>query len=149
LIIDVMFRRAGESGLAKHLPPKRLEYLKAKVDKNAAWGLVVACLAPPPFPFTPFIMAASALQYPRKKMMAIVAAARFARYAIIGALAIAFGRRILRWAENDVVQAVIIGLVVISIVGSVISVLRWIKPSRKAAGGPSGPREGLKPVSLH
>src|SRR5438445_8288613 len=31
LLVDVVLRRAGEKGLARHLPKKRLEYVKCKV----------------------------------------------------------------------------------------------------------------------
>src|SRR3954465_14166774 len=68
LLVDVLLRRAGEKGLEKYLPTKRLEYVKCKVQKNAVWALVLASIAPPPFPFTPFVMAAAALQYPRLSM---------------------------------------------------------------------------------
>src|SRR5262252_6659462 len=80
LLVDVALRQAGEHGLEKHLSPRRLQYVRDKVGRNAAWALVVASIAPPPFPFTPFIMAAAALQYPRKKMLAIVGAARMFRF---------------------------------------------------------------------
>jgi membrane protein YqaA with SNARE-associated domain len=62
LLVDVTLRKAGEKGLEKHLPKKRLDYVKRKVKENAAWALVIAAIAPPPFPFTPFVMAAAALQ---------------------------------------------------------------------------------------
>lgn len=126
-------RPAGEHGLAKYLPASRIGYLKKKVERNAAWALIVASIAPPPFPFTPFIMAAAALQYPRGKMLAITGAARIARFTAIGALALFFGRGILRWAQSDVVQYILIGLIVVCIVGSVVSVIGWIKRSRKPA----------------
>ena len=58
LLVDAIFRRAGEHELEKHLPRRRLEYFKRKITDNAAWALVVASIAPPPFPFTPFVMAA-------------------------------------------------------------------------------------------
>jgi membrane protein YqaA with SNARE-associated domain len=151
LLIDVIFRKAGEKGLEKHLSPRRLAYVKRKVEANAAWALVVASIAPPPFPFTPFVMVASALQYPRKKMMAITGAARMVRFTALGTLAFFYGRRILRWAESDAVQWVLIGLTVVCVIGSVVSVVGWIRRSRRAAGakGPEPPpatepvRQGL------
>ncbi len=103
------------------------------MERNAAWALIVASIAPPPFPFTPFIMAAAALQYPRVKMLAITGVARMVRFTAIGVLALIFGRSILRWAENGVVQGVLIGLIVVCIVGSAISVVGWIKRSRTPA----------------
>ena len=131
LLVDLLLRPAGEHGLERHLPQKRIGYLKQKVERNAAWALIVASLAPPPFPFTPFIMAAAALQYPRKKLLAITGVARMVRFTAIGFLALLFGRRILQWAKNPVVMYVLVGLIVVCIIGSIISVVGWIKRSRK------------------
>src|SRR5436309_5943906 len=44
LLLDLVVRRAGEKGLEKHLPKKRLEYVRCKVQKNAAWALIVASI---------------------------------------------------------------------------------------------------------
>ncbi|MCU1236449.1 MAG: rane protein [Candidatus Solibacter sp.] len=130
LLVDVVLRRAGEKGLQKQLPRKRLEYVKCKVEKNAAWALVLASILPPPFPFTPFVMAAAALQYPRWRMLAIIGAARMARFTILGALALRFGKNILQWVQAPALQWFLIGLVVVCAVGSVISVVGWIRRSR-------------------
>ena len=133
LLVDVLLRRAGEKGLAKHLPKQRLEYVKRKVQKNAVWALVVASLAPPPFPFTPFVMAAAALQYPRWRMASIVGIARMVRFTTFGVLALLFGRRILRWVQTPVLQWILIGLMVVCVVGSIFSVAGWIRRSRTRA----------------
>jgi membrane protein YqaA with SNARE-associated domain len=134
LLVDVVMRTAGEKGLERHLPKARLNYVKQKVQRNAAWALILASIAPPPLPFTPFVMAAAALQYPRSRLLAVVGAARMARFTLLGVLALRFGRRILSWADNGVVQGVLVGLIVVCAVGSVLSVLGWIKRSRNARG---------------
>src|SRR5262249_45727158 len=102
----------------------------------AAWALALASIAPPPFPFTPFVMAAAALQYSRRRMLAVVGVSRMFRFTVLGLLALTFGRRILRWLDNPVLQLALIGLVVVCIVGSVISVWGWIKRSRTRAIAP-------------
>lgn len=137
LLVDVLLRKAGEKGLERHLPKNRLDYVKKRIEKSGAWALVVASIAPPPFPFTPFVMAAAALQYPRKRMLAVVGAARMVRFTVLAVLALLFGRSILKWAESDVVQGILIGLIVVCVVGSVISVVGWIRRSRSAK-----PRQG-------
>lgn len=139
LLVDLVFRRAGEKGLEKHLSKGRLAYMKKRIDKSAAWALILASVAPPPFPFTPFIMAASALQYPRKKLLAITGVARMFRFTTLGLLALVFGRKILKWAENDVVQGVLIGLMILCIVGSLVSVVGWIRRSRGGGRRAAGP----------
>ena len=147
LLVDLVFRRAGEKGLEKHLSKRRLAYVKRKVQANAAWALVIAALAPPPFPFTPFVMASAALQFPRKRLLAIVGAARMIRFTALGTLAYFHGRRILEWAESGVVQGVLLGLVAVCVVGSVVSVAGWIRRSRRAAGTRDpGPRGAPEPA---
>ena len=135
LLVDVIFRKAGEEGLVKHLPRKRFEYVKRKVDKSAAWALVLASIAPPPFPFTPFIMATSALQYPRERELSLVAAARMFRFTVIGLLALRFGTKILRWADNDIVQYSMIALLILCVAGTGISIYGWVKRSRTPGKG--------------
>jgi hypothetical protein len=93
----------------------------------------LACILPPPFPFTPFIIVMAALQYPRWKMLGIVAAGRAVRFSIEGALAIVYGKHILELAKNSVLQEIIIGLVVISLVGSVWSIYTWVQRTRTHA----------------
>ncbi|HTX38337.1 MAG TPA: hypothetical protein VME43_25090 [Bryobacteraceae bacterium] len=132
LLVDLVLRRAGEKGLEKHLPPRRLAYVRNKVSHSASAALVLASLAPPPFPFTPFIMAAAALQYPRRKMLAVVGCARMVRFTGLGCLAFFYGRRILEWAHAPAVVGFLLGLIVLSTVGSAISVYGWIKRSRAA-----------------
>ena len=73
--VDALSRKMGEDGLTKLASKKRLDYLKKKMKQNAAVVIVLACLAPPPFPFTAIIAAASALQYPRLRLFLLVAGA--------------------------------------------------------------------------
>lgn len=132
-IMDIVSRKGGEEGLERTLPSRRADYIKQKVKKNAGWALAAACLMPPPFPFTAFVAASAAFQYPRKKLLSIIAICRGIRFMIDGLLAILFGERIIQLAKTPAVQYSIIGLIVISIVGSSYSIYSWIKRSKKAA----------------
>jgi hypothetical protein len=76
-------------------------------------------------------MAASALQYSRSKMLAVVGAGRMVRFTVLGLLALRFGERILTWMESPLLQGALIGLLVLCVVGSVVSVWGWIKRSRR------------------
>src|SRR5690349_3873150 len=72
LIIDAIMRRAGEQGLKRFLKRKQIERLGMKLEHRAGWAIFVATLVPPPFPFTPAVMAASALQISRNKLLTVV-----------------------------------------------------------------------------
>ncbi|MBV8904162.1 MAG: hypothetical protein JOZ22_11060 [Acidobacteriia bacterium] len=147
LLIDLVVRPLGEAGLERHLPRKSLAYIKTKVKTNAVWALILASIAPPPFPFTPFIVAGSALQYPRKKMLTVVGLARMVRFGTLGVLALFFGRRILRWFDNPYLQAFFLGLLVLAVLASIISVYGWIKRSHAGRTGTNGEeRNGQKLV---
>ncbi len=130
LLIDLTLRPLGAKGLEKHLSKRRLDRVRKKMGQNAGVGLALASLAPPPFPFTAFVMAAAALQYSRKRLLAVVGATRMIRFTLLGALAMRFGERILRWGANPIAQGIMVGLIVFSIVGSVVSVYGWIKRSK-------------------
>lgn len=129
--VTVWISRKGETGLKKFVPGKYLTYIQKQVEKRAAWTLVVASLMPPPFPFTAFVAAAAAFRYSRNKLLAFVGIGRFLRFGIEGALAIHYGRWIIRQAESPLFEHVMITLIVISIGGSTISIYRWIEGARK------------------
>ena len=68
LIVDVLMRRAGEKGLEKFLNPNRMQQLRRRMEDKGTLTVFLATVSPPPFPFTPIIMTAAALQVPRKKL---------------------------------------------------------------------------------
>src|SRR6185295_9753396 len=56
-----MGEKIGEKGLERWIPAKRLERVRARIHTRGAIALAVVDLIPPPFPFTPFVLAAGAL----------------------------------------------------------------------------------------
>jgi membrane protein YqaA with SNARE-associated domain len=132
LLIDVTLRRAGEKGLKKYLSPRAMKRMNSKVRDNVGRSLAVASLIPPPFPFTPFVMAAAALQYPRQRLLGIIAVTRLVRFVVLGFLALRFGENLTRWAKMPAVQYSLVALMLICMAGSVISVYGWIRKSRAA-----------------
>ncbi|MGH9433029.1 MAG: VTT domain-containing protein, partial [Terriglobia bacterium] len=140
--VDWVSRKRGEKSLERYLSHKRYEYITRHIKKHAAWALAIASLTPPPFPFTPFVAAASALQYPRKRLFAVVGITRLARFSTEGLLAILMGERIIRLARSRAVEGGIAFLVVISVLGSAFSIHHWF-----IAGGERPPRTKRKPAA--
>ena len=130
LLIDVTLRPLGEKGLEKYLSARNLKRVQRKVRDKVGRAVAIGSLIPPPFPFTAFVMAASALQYSRKRLLAIVGVTRMVRFTALGLLAMRFGERILKWSDNRIVQQLLVALIVICTVGSVVSVYGWIRRSR-------------------
>jgi membrane protein YqaA with SNARE-associated domain len=132
-LLDLVARKGGEEGLQKMVKPKRLEYLKKKMDQRAGWAVAVACIAPPPFPFTAVIAAASAFEYPRPKLLAIAFVMRSIRFTLVGLAAILLGREILQIAKSKPFLYAMYAFVAMCVVGSAISIAGWVKRSRKQA----------------
>jgi len=133
---DWVSRKGGEAGLKNRVSPRRLKYIQARVEKSAGVALALSSVAPPGFPFTPFVVVAAALQYPRARLLIIVAIFRLIRFVIEGLLAIKFGPHILKLAEMPVVQHGIEAVVVVSIVGSAWSLFKLFKNSTKTSSSP-------------
>jgi len=131
-VIDLIMRKAGESGLERFVSKKRIDKLKAKLENKGGITVFVATLIPPPFPFTPVVMTASALQSLRGKLLIAVFLGRLLRFGIEAVLALYFGRQVLAFMNSDVVTYIVYGLIGIGVVLSTLSLLRWLKRNQSA-----------------
>ena len=128
-VIDLLTRKAGEKGLERFLSKKKIERVKAKIENKGFLTVFLATLIPPPFPFTPAVMTASALQVPKGKLLGAVFVGRLIRFGVEAILALYFGRQVIAFINSDVVSYVVYGLIGIAIVLSTLSLMRWIKRS--------------------
>jgi len=119
--------RKSERGQRKLVSSSKLINIRELVQKQAGWALAVAALMPPPFPFTAIVAAAAAFRYPRVKLLILVGAARFVRFAIEGALAIHYGRWIIQQAQSPLLDHIMIVLIVVSIGGSALAIYQWFE----------------------
>ncbi len=127
LLLDLVCRKGGEETLKRLVKPKLLGYLKQRMEQHAALVLIVSCIAPPPFPFGAAIAAASALQYPRTRLLVLVFVARTVRFSLVGWAAISFGRRILRIADSDAFLWAMGGFIAVCAIGSIMSIVHWVR----------------------
>jgi len=129
-VIDLIMRKAGEKGLERFISPKKIEKLKNKMENKAGITVFLATLIPPPFPFTPAVMTASALQCPKPKLFGAVFVGRLLRFGIVAVLALYFGRQVIAFVNSDVVTYIVYALMAIAIIGSTLSLLRWFKKNK-------------------
>ena len=122
--------KVGRRAIEGDKKSRQVAFVERKIEQYGGFAIAFAALAPPGFPFTPFIVVPAALQYPLKKMAAIILAARAVRFLVEGWLARIYGRRVLEMANSPALQTFVLVLVAVSIVGSVISVWGWVKRGR-------------------
>jgi membrane protein YqaA with SNARE-associated domain len=128
-MIDLPIRKAGEKGLERFLRHGRIEQLKRKMENKAGVTVFLATLIPPPFPFTPAVMTASALQVPRRKLLGAVFLGRLLRFGVEGVLALYFGRQLISYINSDALAYLVYALLATAIVASTWSLMRWLKRS--------------------
>jgi membrane protein YqaA with SNARE-associated domain len=132
LLIHLVAHKGGEEGITRFMSQKRFEYLKKKIDRFGGMALAVGCLAPPPFPFTLLVAAASALGFPRLKLLYLTFIGRIVRFSIVAGLAIMFGRRILALVKSPVFFWCMMVFVAACVAGSAWSITKWIRSSKSA-----------------
>jgi len=130
--ITIWLSSKGNESIRSHLTGKRANYFVKQVEHHAGWVVAIACLMPPPFPFTTLVGASAAFEYPRGKLLAIIGGMRFLRFAIEAGLAVHYGRWMVTIAKSPRLEHFIIAITVISIAGSGYSIFKWIRDSRPA-----------------
>lgn len=129
-VVDLIMRKAGEKGLERFVSQRRIEKLKSKLENKAGITVFIATLIPPPFPFTPAVMTASALQTPKAKLFSAVFFGRLLRFGAEAVLALYFGRQVIAFINSDMVSYIVYGLIGIAVVLSTLSVLKWLKRNK-------------------
>jgi membrane protein YqaA with SNARE-associated domain len=123
-ITYALARKGGQEAMERKLSKKRAaQFSKA----FARWGfaaVAIPALMPPPFPFLPFLLAAGAMQYSRKKFLIALSLGRGIRYTIGAWLGFHYGRHILKFFSQyyKPAMAVLIGLAVI---GAILSLIQY------------------------
>lgn len=130
LLTDWLSRK-GEHSFERHVSRSRLSYIESQMRKRAGWALAIAALMPPPFPFTPIVAGAAAVEYPRKRVLSILGVSRLVRFGVEAVLAIHYGPKVIALAQSSQVEDAIFALIIVAVLASVISVFRWIQKSRR------------------
>lgn len=126
-VIDLIMRKAGEKGLEHFISARKIEKFKTKMETKAGITIFLATLLPPPFPFTPVVMTASALQTPKTKLLGAVFVGRLVRFTIEALLALYFGRKLIAYINSDVVTYFVYGLIAVAAVLSTLSLITWLR----------------------
>jgi membrane protein YqaA with SNARE-associated domain len=123
-------RKGGKQALERRFPPRQV----AKVNKIfGRWGfsaIAVPALLPPPFPITPFLIAAGAMQYPLRKFLAALAAGRVVRYVTLGYLSARYGRKIIGFIAKHGHPVAL--TVIVAVIAAVLVALYYWRGGRRS-----------------
>jgi membrane protein YqaA with SNARE-associated domain len=128
-ITYALARKGGKEAMERKLSKKRAaQFSKA----FARWGfaaVAIPAVLPPPFPFVPFLLAAGAMQYSRKKFVAALTLGRGVRYTIGAWLGFHYGRHILRFFSRYDKLAIAI-LIVLAVIGTALSIIQYLRTKK-------------------
>jgi len=123
-ITYALVRKGGKEAMERRLWKRRTEQVAKKFERWGFFAVAVPALMPPPFPIVPFLLAAGALQYPRRKFVGALALGRGVRYGIEAYLGFHYGRHILRFFSKYYAPALGI-LIGIAVLGSVLTLIEY------------------------
>jgi len=90
-------KHGGEAMLDRYISKRLASRIKHWVKDHGILSVCLAAIMPPPIPLTPFLLAAGALGVTRRQLFIAIGIARTLRYGTEAALALIYGRRIIRW----------------------------------------------------
>jgi membrane protein YqaA with SNARE-associated domain len=122
--------KIGARGLDRYMSATRLARVRRKIHSTGAIGMAVLDLIPPPFPFTPFILAAGALSVDARTFFGTLAVCRLIRFGLEALLAAIYGEALLAWFNSDVFHDIVIAMSVVGLTLTILSIAKLFTSSR-------------------
>jgi membrane protein YqaA with SNARE-associated domain len=139
-ITYTLARKGGRHAMERKLSKRRAAKVYKAFERWGFFAIAVPALLPPPFPFVPFLLAAGAMQYSRKKFLAALTLGRAVRYSIVAGLGALYGNHIVRFFSRyyKPALAILIGLALVGTTITIVQYLRYKRNSAPAAARSSG-----------
>ena len=131
-------RRGGKEALEHRLSKRSAAKVYARFGRWGFYAVAVPAILPPPFPIVPFLLAAGAMQYSRKKFLAALTVGRGARYTILAGLGSLYGHKIDAFFTRYYKPALAI-LIGLAVLGSALTLVDYFR----RRGRKPGPRQGF------
>ena len=122
--------KGGKEALERKFSKKKTARVYKKFESWGFGAVAVPAMLPPPFPIVPFLLAAGALQYSKKKFLGALALGRGVRFTVVAALGAIYGKHIVSFFSRYYKPAVLT-LVALAAIGGVISLIEYVKYRHK------------------
>jgi membrane protein YqaA with SNARE-associated domain len=122
--------KIGDAGLERYVDARRLERIRCRIRERGAIALAILDLMPPPFPFTPFVLAAGALEVDVRLFFTTLAVCRLLRFGVEALLGVLYGRSILRLLDSDLFHDIVAGCIVLALVLTALSIYKVVRSTR-------------------
>ncbi len=123
-------RKGGNETMERKLSKRRAAQFCKAFERWGFAAVAIPALLPPPFPFLPFLLAAGAMQYSRKKFLTALTLGRGIRYFVEAYLGFHYGRHILRFFSKYYKPALAI-LIGLAVIGAVVTLVQYLRMKKK------------------
>jgi len=129
-ITNSLGRKGGKEAIERKLHKQKAEKVLRRFSRWGFKTVVVSAMLPPPFPMVPFLLAAGALQYSKKKFVGALALGRGVRYTLIAGFGSLYGKAIVTFFSQYYELAVLI-LIGIAVLGGILTLLEYLRSRRQ------------------
>ncbi len=130
-------QKGGKEALERKFSKRTAENVSRNFERWGFGAVAIPALLPPPFPIVPFLVAAGAMQYPRKKFLAALTLGRGVRFTVFAFLGAHYGRHIVRFFAQYY-KPVLAIVIVLAVLGGVVGLVKYfqVKKGQRAARRP-------------
>ena len=125
-------RKGGKEAFERKLSKRTAENVFKRFERWGFFAVAVPALLPPPFPIVPFLLAAGAMQYSRKKFVSALTLGRGIRFTLVAGLGATYGRHIVRFFSRYYEPA-LIALIGLSVIAGVFSLIQYYRYKNRTA----------------
>jgi membrane protein YqaA with SNARE-associated domain len=130
----ILGRKAGKEGLEKKFGEERLKKVYDYYSRKGFWAVFVPSILPPPFPTSPFLVSAGALNYSLRSYLIAVSIARTLRYAALAGLGALYGQWLLQFFKAHHRVLLIVATVLAISGGAAIGWHMWKQHKERKSG---------------
>jgi membrane protein YqaA with SNARE-associated domain len=123
-------RKGGKEALERKLSKRTAAKVYKRFERWGFSAVAVSAVLPPPFPMVPFLLAAGAMQYSRKKFLAALTLGRGIRYTILASLGARYGSHIVRFFAQYYKPALAI-LIGLAVLGGIMTLVEYYRNRAK------------------
>jgi membrane protein YqaA with SNARE-associated domain len=125
-------RKGGKEAFERKLSKRTAEKVFKRFERWGFFAVAVPALLPPPFPIVPFLLAAGAMQYSRKKFVSALTLGRGIRFTLVAGLGAIYGRHIVRFFSRYYEPA-LLALIGLSVIAGVLSLIQYYRYKNRTA----------------
>jgi membrane protein YqaA with SNARE-associated domain len=123
-------RKGGKEALEAKLSKDKVKKIYRRFEHWGFGAVAIPAFLPPPFPIVPFLLAAGAMQYPRKKFLAALALGRGLRFALVAGVGAIYGRQIIAFFSKYYKPA-LATLIALAVLAGIIAYIQYLRVKKR------------------